>query len=210
MTGVNILIADDHELVRLGLIRILATSHPEWRVVGDVATGSAAVELGITARPELAILDLVMPDLNGLEVAQRLLDAVPGIRIVILTMYAARPIVRQLRRAGVSAYLAKNEAPRTLVQVVERILFGAPFIASATAGCPLDDGPQQIPVQFLLTARELDVLRLLARGMSNKELAATLGMGVRTAESHHANLLAKLRADSLAELVRLAVRDSVV
>ncbi|HEX4274535.1 MAG TPA: response regulator transcription factor, partial [Bryobacteraceae bacterium] len=109
MTGVNILIADDHELVRLGLIRILATSHPEWRVVGDVATGSAAVELGITARPELAILDLVMPDLNGLEVAQRLLDAVPGIRIVILTMYAARPIVRQLRRAGVSAYLAKNE-----------------------------------------------------------------------------------------------------
>jgi DNA-binding NarL/FixJ family response regulator len=210
VTSVNILIADDHELVRLGLIRVLSTSHPEWRVVGDVASGLAAIELGIAARPHVAILDLLMPDLNGVEVAQRLIEAVPGIRILILTMYAARPIARQLRRAGVSAYLAKNEAPQVLVHAVERILFGEPFFTSANARLLPEDGPAQTPVQFLLTHRELEVLRLLACGKSNKEVAAELAMGVRTAESHHANLLTKLRVESLGELVRLAVRDGIV
>jgi len=208
--SVDFLIADDHELVRLGLVRILTASHPEWRIVGEAATGLAAVELGISTRPQIAILDLLMPYLNGLEVAQRLMEAVPGIRIVILTMYAAKPIVRQLRKAGVSACLAKNEAPGTLVHMVERSLSGKPFCASTSARWLADDEAEDIPVQLLLTQRELDVLRLLAHGKSNKELAAELDMGVRTAESHHANLLAKLRLDSLGELVRRAVRDGVV
>ncbi|HWF09232.1 MAG TPA: response regulator transcription factor [Bryobacteraceae bacterium] len=210
MSAVDILIADDHELVRLGLVRILHESHPEWRIVGEAANGQTAVELGISTRPQIAILDLLMPDLTGLEVARRLLESVPGIRIVILTMYAAKPIVRQLRRAGVVAYLAKNEAPRILIDIVERSLRGKPFYASACTPAQADQAAQDIPAQFLLTPRELEVLRLLARGKSNKELAAQLDMGVRTAESHHANLLVKLRVDSLAELVRRAVRDGVV
>jgi DNA-binding NarL/FixJ family response regulator len=209
MGTVEILIADDHELVRKGLISILTQSHPEWRVVGDVASGEAAIELGTALRPDVAILDLTMPDLSGWQVAERLLQSVPGIRIVILTMHAAAPILRRLRKAGVSAYLAKNEAPKMLVEAVERILAGEPFFASASASRPYVEAPGYIPVQFVLTPREIDVLRLLARGKTNKELAAELDMSVRTAESHRANIMAKLNVESLGDLVRIAVRDGV-
>lgn len=209
MSTVEILIADDHELVRKGLISILTRSHPEWRVVGDVANGSDAIELGTALRPDVAILDLTMPDLSGWQVAERLLKSVPGIRIVILTMHAAAPILRRLRKAGVSAYLAKNEAPKMLVEAVERILAGEPFFASTSASRPNVEPPEYIPVQFLLTPRELDVLRLLARGKTNKELANELDMSVRTAESHRANIMAKVNVESLGELVRIAVRDGV-
>src|SRR5580658_251097 len=209
MKAVQVLIADDHELVRQGLISILARSHPEWEVVADVPTGEAAIELGTSLRPDVAILDLTMPNIGGLEAAERLMKSVPGIRIIILTMHAAAPILRQLRKVGVSAYLAKNEAPKMLVVAVERVLAGEPFFASAAASRPTVNAPEYIPVQFLLTPRELDVLRLLARGKTNKELAADLDMSVRTAESHHANIMAKLNVESLADLVRLAIRDGV-
>jgi DNA-binding NarL/FixJ family response regulator len=209
MSTVEILIADDHELVRKGLISILAKSHPEWKVVAEVQTGMEAIDLGTSLRPDVAILDLSMPDLGGLQVAERLLAEVPGIRIVILTIHAAAPILRQLRKMGVSAYLAKNEAPKTLVVAVERVLAGEPFFASTSASRPTVDAPEYIPVQFLLTPRELDVLRLLARGRTNKELAADLDLSVRTAESHHANIMAKLNVESLADLVHLAIRDGV-
>jgi DNA-binding NarL/FixJ family response regulator len=209
MSAVKILIADDHELVRRGLVSILAGSHPEWNIVGDVPTGAAAIELGTALRPDVAILDLSMPDMGGLQVAERLLESVPGIRIVILSMHAAAPILRQLRKAGAGAYLAKNEAPKMLVRAVERVLAGEPFFASTSASRPAVAAPEYVPVQFLLTPREVDVLRLLARGKTNKELAADLGMSVRTAESHHASLLAKLSVESLGDLVRIAVRDGI-
>jgi DNA-binding NarL/FixJ family response regulator len=208
--GVGILIADDHEFVRKGLIGILGRSHPEWHVVGEVSTGSAAIEIGTTLRPDVAILDLFMPDLIGSEVAARLLESVPGIRIIILSMYAAEPIQRQLRKAGVHAYLAKNEAPRMLPLAVERVLAGEPFFASSATSRSRLEAPEYIPVQFLLTARELEVFRLLARGRSNKEVATDLDLGVRTVESHHAHIVAKLNAKSLADLVRIAVRDGVI
>jgi DNA-binding NarL/FixJ family response regulator len=205
----RILIADDHELIRRGLISILSRSHPDWQIVADVSTGTAAIELGTALRPDIAILDLSMPDIDGLQVAERLLELVPGIRIVILSMYAAAPILRRLRKAGVSAYLAKNEAPRMLVDAVERVLAGEPFFASTSAARSTVEAPEYIPVQFLLTPRELDVLHLLARGKTNKELAAELDMSVRTAESHHANIMAKLNVESLGDLIRLALRDGV-
>jgi two-component system response regulator NreC len=209
-SDVRILIADDHELVRKGLISVLAGSHPDWNIVAEVATGQAAVDLGVALQANVAILDLTMPDLGGLNVAEQLLAAVPGIRILILTMHSAAPIVRQLRKAGVHAYLAKNEAPRMLVRAVERILAGDPFFASASASRPDMILPQVVPVQYLLTPREIDVLRLLALGKSNKELAAALEISVRTAESHRASVLAKLNVLSLGDLVRIAVRDGVI
>ena len=209
MNAVRILIADDHELVRKGLIRVLLAGHPQWQVVGEAANTAYAVDIGLRERPDVAILDLSMPDGNGLDVAQKLLAEVPGIRILILTMHAAAPILRQLRKAGVHAFLAKNEAPAMLVHAVERILAGEPFFASVSASREHLEAPEYIPVQFLLTPRELDVLRLLARGKSNKELAADLEMSVRTAESHHANIMAKLEVNSLADVIRLAIRDNV-
>jgi two-component system response regulator NreC len=209
MDAVKILIADDHELVRRGLVSILSGSHPEWQLVGEAPNGTVAIELAMALRPDIAILDLTMPDLGGLEVAGRLRESISGIRILILSMHAAAPILRQLRKAGVNAYLAKNEAPKMLVSAVERVLAGEPFFASTSTARPIVEAPEYIPVQFLLTPRELEVLRLLARGRTNKELADDLGMSVRTAESHHASLLAKLNVESLADLVRIAVRDGV-
>ena len=210
MGSPRILIADDHELVRKGLISIFGKSHPEWTIVGDVGTGAAAIALGIAARPDLAILDLVMPEGGGLEVAERLLEAVPGILILILSMYASASVLRHVRRLGVSAYLAKNEAPKMLVQAVERILAGETFFASVSTSRVTVESPEYVPVQFLLSPRELEVLRLLASGKSNKELAGDLNVSVRTAESHHANILAKLNVESLADLVRIAIRDRLV
>jgi DNA-binding NarL/FixJ family response regulator len=210
MGPARILIADDHELVRKGLISILGKSHPEWIIVGDVGTGTAAIELGVAARPDLAILDLIMPEAGGLEVAERLFEAVPGILILVLSMYASAAILRKVRKLGVSAYLAKNEAPKMLVQAVERILAGESFFASASTSRLTVESPEYVPVQFLLTPRELEVLRLLASGRGNKELAGDLDVSVRTAESHHANILAKLNVESLADLVRIAIRDGLV
>lgn len=212
MGVVRILIADDHELVRRGLISILHQSHPEWEIVVQAANGGLALELAAEHQPSLAILDLSMPDINGLEVATRLFQIVPGIRILILTMHAAAPILHQLRKAGVSAYLAKNEAPQKLVLAVEKVLTGEPFFASVSASrreVDLEPG-EYVPAQFLLTLRELEVMRMLAGGHSNKELAARLDMSVRTAETHHSNILAKLNVESIGQLVRIAVRDRVI
>lgn len=209
MSGmVRILVADDHELIVAGLISVLTAGHPEWRV-SAVSNGREAVEQGIALGADVAILDLSMPEVSGMEAAQQLLAALPGIRIIILSMHAAAPILRQLRISGVHAYLAKNEAPKNLVQAVERVLAGEAFFASVVTARLRVEAPDFIPAQFLLTPREIEVLRLLARGMTNKELAAELSLSVRTAESHHANLMAKLGVNSLADLVRIAIRDNI-
>jgi two-component system response regulator NreC len=212
VSAVEILIADDHELVRKGLVSIVTKSHPEWRVVAEASNGKDAIERGELLRPNVAILDLSMPDIDGLKVAERLLKSVPGIHILVLTMHSSAPILRQLRKTGVDAYLAKNEAPKMLVAAIERILAGEPFFASSSASRPVDEleAPEYVPAPFLLTPRELEVMRLLALGKSNKELAAELDMSVRTAESHHASILAKLGVRSPGEVVRIAIRDGVI
>jgi DNA-binding NarL/FixJ family response regulator len=211
LSAVEILIADDHELVRKGLIRILHESHPEWKVVAEVSNGTEAIERGESLRPNVAILDLSMPGM-GLEVAERLLKSVPGIHILILTMHAAAPILQRLKKTGVNAYLVKNEAPGKLVTAVERMLAGEPFFCSRNASRPVETiaAHEYVPAQFLLTPRELDVMRSLAMGRSNKELATTLDISVRTAEAHHASILAKLGINSIGDLVRIAIRDGVI
>lgn len=208
--AVRILGADDHELIRRGLISLLSAKHPEWEIVGEAATGAAAIELASRLHPTAAILDLSMPDHNGLEVAQCLVSQQPGIRILILTMHAAEPMLQQLRRAGVHAYLAKNDAPDLLVEAMEKMLAGGPFFVSDYVHRATVDAHEYIPAQFLLTLRELEVMRLLAGGKSNKEIAVQLNISVRTAETHHANIYAKLNVDSIGELVRIAVRDHVL
>jgi two-component system nitrate/nitrite response regulator NarL len=210
---IRILIVDDHELVRGGLISILAAGHPEWEIAGEASNGAEAIEVGTSLKPDIAILDLAMPDQTGLQVAERLLEEVPGMRILILSRHGAEPILDQLRKVGVHAYLVKNEAPRVLVRGVERVLAGEPFFASDATYRPereLDSMTEYIPVQFLLTPRELSVLRLLALGRSNKELAGELDISVRTAETYRARILDKLDAKTLGDLVRVAIRDNVI
>jgi DNA-binding NarL/FixJ family response regulator len=208
---IRILIADDHELVRRGLISILQKAHPEWRIVGEAANGQEAIEMGIALLPQVAILDLSMPLQNGLRVTEQLCKAIPGIHVLILTVHMAEPVMRLLHRAGAHAFLAKNEAPVKLVTAVERMLAGEPFIFSDSANRAVSDAPpdEPIPIQYLLTPRELDVLRCLAEGMGNKEAAAALDMSVRTVESHRADMMVRLGTDSLGDLVRMAIRDGL-
>ena len=212
MSVVEILIADDHELVRKGLISILGKSHPEWTVVAEASNGREAIERGESLQPNVAIVDLSMPDIDGLKVVEQLLKSVSGIHILVLTMHSAAPILQRLKKAGVAAYLVKNEAPRMLVTAIERVLAGELFFASGSASRSVKEieAPEYVPALFLLTHRELEVMRLLAQGRSNKELAATLDMSVRTAESHHASILAKLGINSPGDLVRIAIRDGVI
>jgi DNA-binding NarL/FixJ family response regulator len=212
MAAIQILIADDHEIVRKGLVSILGRSHPEWEIVAEAANGTEAIELAQSLHPHVAILDLSMPGPSGFKVAEKLIELVPGIRILVLTMHSAAPILHHLKKIGVNAYLAKNEAPRKLVVAVERILADEPFFASASASRLTGqiEPPEYVPATFLLTPKELEVMRLLALGKSNKELANDLNMSVRTAESHHANILAKLAVDSIGEIVRIAIRDGVI
>jgi DNA-binding NarL/FixJ family response regulator len=211
-TAVRILLADDHELVRQGLIQVLRQSHPDWEIIAEAANGAEAIALGESLKPDVAILDLSMPEATGLDVTTRLHSTVPGIKILILTVHMALPVLRRVRRAGASALLTKSEAPTQLVAAVERVLAGDPFFASPIASRPLIelDPGEYIPIQYLLSARELDVLRLLTRGLVNKEIATALGLGIRTVETHRASIMARLAADSLGELTRLAVRDGII
>lgn len=209
---VEILVADDHELVRKGLISILGSSHPEWTVVAEASNGKEAIERGELLRPTVAILDLSMPDIDGLKAAGRLLKSVPGIHILVLSMFAAAPILGQLKRMGVHAYLVKNEAPARLVTAIERVLAGELFFASCSASRQPGqiESRECVPARFLLTQRELEVMGLLVQGQGNKALAGELGISVRTAETHHASILAKLGIDSIGELVRIAARDGMI
>jgi len=207
----RILVADDHELVRRGIMSVLEEAHSDWRIVGEAANGQEAIDLGEALRPDVAILDLSMPEKNGLMVTDHLCKAVRGIKVLVLTVHMAEPVMRQLRSAGASAFLAKHEAPRELVSAVERMLAGEPFFASESASRPIAqlDPEEYIPIQYLLTPRELDVLGRLAQGLSNKEVAAALNMSIRTVESHRAEILGRLSVESLGDLVKLAIRDGV-
>lgn len=209
---IRILIADDHELVREGLVSVLEESHNDWSIVAQANNGRQAIELAEQLRPDVAILDLSMPEVNGLKVTECLISSIPGIKVLVLSVHTAQPVMRQLRRAGAKAFLAKNEAPRQLVSALERVLAGEPFFASESASRAASELDQEetVPVQYLLTPREMEVLRLLAKGMSNKEIATELDVSVRTAETHRADIMDRLSAESLGELVKLAIRDGIV
>lgn len=209
---IRILLADDHELVRHGLIHIIQESHPDWEIVGEAADGKRALELAVALRPDVVVLDLSMPEVNGIEVTKQLRSSAPGVHVLILTMHAAAPLLRQLQRAGASAMLAKSEAPRELVNAMERVLAGEPFFYSASASRVVSElgAGERIPAQYVLMPRELEVLRMLAAGMINKEIATALELSTRTVEAHRASLMERLGVDSLGELVRIAIRDGLI
>jgi DNA-binding NarL/FixJ family response regulator len=212
MRPVRILVADDHELVLHGIASIVSRAHPEWEIVGLASSGADAIEMGRTFRPSLAVLDLSMPDQTGLDVAESLIAEVPGIRILILTSLSSEPLLRRIHKAGVHGCVAKRDAPTHIVGALERILAGETFLArpDVAKAARASTSSESVPSRYLLTVRELTVMRLLAEGKTNKATAAELGLSVRTVESHRANILHKLGIESIGELVRLAVRDKLI
>jgi DNA-binding NarL/FixJ family response regulator len=213
MRAARILIADDHELVRRGLAATLADV-PGWTVIAQAANGREAAELVATHHPQIAILDLTMPELNGLDAARRILTSDPHTRVLILTAHESEQLIREVLAAGAQGYVLKSDAGRILVTAVEALLEGRTFFTSKVAQLVLEgflrsnaDTQPAIPT---LSAREREIVQLLAEGRSNKDVARALGISVKTAETHRSNIMRKMDFESLSDLVRYAVRNKII
>ena len=209
----RIVIADDHEMVRRGLVATLADAG-RWTVVAQADNGRQAVELVATHKPDIAILDLSMPELNGLDATRRILINEPQTRVLILTAHESEQLVREVLSAGARGYVLKSDAGRILVRAVEALLEGQTFFTSTVARLVLDgylrgggEAPELAPT---LSAREREIVQLLAEGASNKEVARALGISVKTAETHRGNIMRKMQFASLSDLVKYAVRNKIV
>ncbi len=213
MRPVRILIADDHELVRRGLAAELGQV-PGWTVAAQAANGNEAVTLAATLKPDLIVLDLSMPELNGLAAARRIVSADPAARILILTAHESEQLVREVLAAGAQGYVLKSDAGRVLVTALESLLVGSPFFTSKIARAVLEgylrSASSEPSGASVLSAREQEIVQLLAEGKSNKAVARALGISVKTAETHRSNIMRKTGFDSLAELVRFAVRNKII
>jgi len=213
MKPVRILIADDHELMRRGLAAELSQM-PGWQVAAEAANGQQAVALARSLKPNLIVLDLSMPELNGLAATRRILESDPDARILILTAHESEQLVREVLAAGALGYVLKSDAGRVLVTALQSLLDGTPFFTSKVARAVLEGylrstAPEPSDAS-ILSAREQEIVQLLAEGKSNKEVARTLGISVKTAETHRSNIMRKTGFSSLAELVRFAVRNKII
>jgi DNA-binding NarL/FixJ family response regulator len=219
----RILIADDHEVARQG-IRALLEAHPGWEVCAEAKDGREAVELAATVNPALILLDIGMPNLNGLEAARQILASSPEVPILILTMLDTDQVVREVLRAGARGFLLKSDAGRDLVAAVEALQLRRTFFTTRVSQMVLDgfldrESPdsheegsekKQDGAATVLTGREREVIQLLAEGKTSKEVAVALHLSVKTAETHRTNLMRKLGLHSVADLTLYAVRNGIV
>jgi DNA-binding NarL/FixJ family response regulator len=215
MRPLSILIADDHAVVRRGM-RALLESQPNWQVCGEAQNGREALEEAKRLKPDLAVLDITMPELNGLEAIARIRKEVPQTRVLVLTMHDDKELIQATVKAGAHGYLLKSDSERDLIIAVDRLAHHKAFFAQAAAKTERSDLPgagRSTTSQRhfgLLTDREREVLQLLAEGKSNKEVAGRLGISTRTAESHRASIMRKLACRSIADLVHYAIRKRMV
>jgi DNA-binding NarL/FixJ family response regulator len=211
----KVLIADDHGVVRKGL-RLLLEQYPELSVVGEAANGRDAVTMAAALSPQVAVLDVAMPILNGIEAAEQILRADSQVGVILLTMHADESYVLRALHAGVKGYLLKESAEEDLLAAIKSVAKGKPFFSRAINEVLLEDYMRVLKQQGLsdsfdlLTVREKEVLQLLAEGRTNKEVAVILDVSPYTVESHRTNLMQKLNVHNTAELVLYAVRKRLV
>jgi DNA-binding NarL/FixJ family response regulator len=216
MNRLRILVADDHEIVRRGLVSLIK-SHPEWEVCAEADNGRQAVEKTSQTKPDIAILDIGMPVLNGLEATRQILREHPGVRVLILTVTDADQAVQAVLDAGARGFLLKSDAARDLVTAVEALAHNKTFFTARVADLVLSgylNKTQRSTKSTVtlpgLTSREREVVQLLAEGKSTKEVACHLNLSVKTAETHRSNIMRKLGLHSVSELVLYAVRNNIV
>lgn len=212
----RILVADDHEVVRKGLVSLLQ-QQPDWQVCGEAGDGREAVEKAAQLKPDVVILDIGMPSLNGLEAARQILKTNPSARVLILTLHDSDQVVRDVLNAGARGFLLKSDAARDLVAAIEALRRDKTYFTSKVAAMVLDGylkggvGPTPpTPGRNRLTPREREIVQLLAEGKSTKEVAVALGLSVKTAETHRSNIMRKLQLHSVSDLVLYAVRNNIV
>jgi len=206
----RILIADDHELVRNG-IRALLEADRHFEVVAQACDGKEAVEKAQSAQPDLAIVDITMPTLDGLEATSRIRSVSPATKILILTMHESDQMVKRVLGAGATGYVLKSDLAQQLVRAVKSVAQGKVFLTPAVSRIVLDSflqtkqsQPTPYPEGYRPSARESEVIRLLAQGKSNKQVATMLGITVRTVETHRARIMMKLGIHSIVDLVHYA------
>ncbi len=209
---ISILIADNFGVVRRGLRALLLETQPDWRIVGEAGDGREAISQATKLRPDVVILDVNLPGVNGLDAARLILKAVPETRVLILTAYDSKEIVEKALQAGVRGYVLKSDAEADLVTAINALMKGRTFFTSAASGIVLDRLRRE-PAELtapVLTAREAEIIRLLAEGKSNKEAATVLGISPRTVENHRAQIMQRLGLRSFSDLIRYAVRNGII
>lgn len=215
MPALRILVADDHEIVRRGICALL-TSRPGWEICGEASDGRDAVEKVKKLRPDITILDVSMPSLNGLEATRQILSHDPQHRVLVLSVNASPQVVEEVLQAGAKGYILKSDAGNDLVDAVDALRQGRPYFNSQVGDIVLNGylRGRDIAASFTapdkLTAREREVIQLIVEGQSTKEVATTLGVSVKTAETHRSNVMRKLHVHSVSELVLFAVRNNLV
>lgn len=213
MKRLRVVLADDHLLVRAGLRKLLE-SMPNLQVVGEADDGLAALALVEQLKPDLVLMDIAMPKLNGLEATIRLLKAWPTIRVLILSMHQNEEYVRQALRHGAVGYLLKDAAPMELDRAIEAIRRDETYLSPAVTKGVLTDYVQRLrgdePPAGQLTPRQREVLQLVAEGLSTKEIARRLGLSVKTVETHRSQLMKQLDIHEVAGLVRYALRAGLI
>jgi two-component system response regulator NreC len=211
----RVLLADDHSIVRRGL-RSLIETQPDVKVVAEAGDGLEAIKLCEEHQPDAVILDVAMPKLNGIEVAERVQKLPRPPSVLILSMHADESYIIRALAAGARAYLLKDATDEDLIPALRAVAAGRPFFSPSVTGVLIEDYVRQLQARgltdsyHLLTDREREVLQLLAEGRSNKEVAALLDVGVSTVETHRANLMQKLNLHNTAEIVLYAVRKRII
>lgn len=215
MKPIRILLADDHTVVRKGL-RLLLESQPGLTVIAEAADGRAAVWLAEQDPPDVVVMDVAMPTLNGIEAARQITAKLPQTAVVFLSMHSDESYVLKALKAGARAYLLKDSAEHDLIQAVHAVTQGKSFFSPAISKMMMEDYMRELQERQiedtyeLLTTREREVLQLLAEGKSNKEVAAVLNLSLYTVETHRGNILQKLNLHSGAELILYAIRKGVI
>jgi DNA-binding NarL/FixJ family response regulator len=212
MSLVRLLIADDHEIVRSGL-RTVLEAQQGWTVVAEASDGREAITKAKQFRPDVAVMDISMPVMNGLEAARQIIEDVPETKVLVLSIHDSDSLIQNVLKVGAHGYLLKSDATRDLISAVNALLNGRSFYTSRVErlilegykgnGSPSFDLPQ-------LTSRQREVVQLLAEGKSSKEVAVALAISVKTVETHRANIMRLLDYHSVADLVRYAVRNEII
>jgi DNA-binding NarL/FixJ family response regulator len=216
MKELRILLADDHPLIRQGL-RTVLESTPGWTVCGDASNGREAVAMVKRFLPDVAVIDITMPELNGLEAARQIRREMPSVEVLILTMHDSDALIAAALEAGARGCVLKSDSARLLIAAVESVAQGKPFFAGKVAEVVMrrsmkDEVDEEDTVAFnhRLSAREREVIQLVAEGRTNKEIATELGVSVKTVDAHRTNIMRRLNAHSVAELVRYAIRNKII
>jgi DNA-binding NarL/FixJ family response regulator len=213
----KILLADDHEIARHGAAALISTQ-PGWEICGEAQTGREALKMAEELQPDIIVMDLLMPDLNGLDAARQIKKLFPKIEIIVLSGHEDSKLIQPAFDAGIRAYIFKTQARMHLVAAIHALLAGRPYLTPRVSevlfqrldGASRFDAEAGHRVEPALTAREREIIQMLVEGKSNKEIASVLSISTKTVETHRASIMRKLNMESLSDLIRFAVRTKMI